>query len=254
MKRVVLALIFCMMISSLSAQTVTPTTSATTATTATATTVTEQLIPMPKTDRLNFFNSIKIDGPMNVVFERVESMNDVRITYDTKGCITSKFKFDIDRSGALVVSEKYDPKRTTVTDVTIYYNSLQSVKISHATAEFKDKLDRDLFDITVSGGATVSLAIETLDTAVECTGQSRLTISGVSKYLSMRVSTAKVDCSQLSTVATIVDASHSAEVRVLVSERLEVTTSTGAKLLYRGTPTILRNHAVLFGGDIININ
>ena len=37
-------------------------------------------------------------------------------------------------------------------------------------------------------------------------------------------------------------------------ERLEATTSTGAKLLYKGTPVILRNHNVAFGGDIINID
>jgi archaeosine-15-forming tRNA-guanine transglycosylase len=111
-----------------------------------------------------------------------------------------------------------------------------------------------MFDIGVSGGAMVSLYVKTLDLAVECTGVSRLTLNGSTKYLTMRVSTAKVDCSTLSTVATIVDASHSAEVRVVVSERLEATTSTGAKLLYKGTPTILRDHTVIFGGDIININ
>ena len=70
----------------------------------------------------------------------------------------------------------------------------------------------------------------------------------------MRVSTAKVDCSQLSTVSTTVEASHSAEVRVVVSERLEATTSTGGKLLYKGTPIILRARNAIFGGDVININ
>ena len=70
----------------------------------------------------------------------------------------------------------------------------------------------------------------------------------------MRVSTAKVDCTKLSVVSATVDASHSSELRLTVSERLEATTSTGAKLLYKGYPTILRDHAMIFGGEIININ
>jgi hypothetical protein len=55
-------------------------------------------------------------------------------------------------------------------------------------------------------------------------------------------------------VSATVDASHSAELRMTITERLEATTSTGAKLLYKGTPTILRDHTVIFGGEIININ
>lgn len=224
-----------------------------TATTA-VTTTTEQVVSIPKTDWLMPFNSIKVDAPLNVVFKKVATDEECRITYDTKGNITSKFKFEVDKKGVLVVSEKSDPKRTSVTDVTIYYNTLREVKIAHAKAEFENRIEGTMFDINVSGGAIASLDVNTLDLAVECTGISRLTINGSTKYLTMRVSTAKVNCSALSTVATIVDASHSAEVRIVVSERLDATTSTGAKLLYKGHPIILRDHTAIFGGDIININ
>lgn len=220
----------------------------------TTTATTEQIISIPKTDWLVSFNRIKIDAPINVVFKQVATADECRITYDTKGNITSKFKFEVDKKGTLVVSEKSDPKRTSVTDVTIYYNTLREVKIAHAKAEFDNRIESTMFDIVVSGGAMVSLDVKTLDLAVECTGVSRLTIGGSTKYLTMRVSTAKVNCSNLSTVSTTVDTSHSAEVRIVVSERLEATTSTGAKLLYKGSPIILRDHTVVFGGDIININ
>lgn len=244
MKRAIFTLICAMIVSAVSAQGVTTASQ----------TVAEQTVSVPKTDWLTPFNSIKVDGPMNVVFKRVERADGVRIVYDTKGNITSKFKFEIDRKGVLVISEKSDPKRTTVTDVTIYYNHLLDVKIAHAKAIFEDCVESRLFDIAVSGGAIVSLNVKTLDVAVECTGISRLTLEGESKYVTMRASTAKVDCSKLSTVSTIVNASHSAEVRVKVSERLEATISTGAKLLYKGSPIILRDHNAIFGGDIININ
>ena len=217
-------------------------------------TTTEQIVSMPKTDWLTPFHSIKINGPMNVVLKSVNNTEDIRIIHDTKGNITSKFKFEVDKNGVLTISEKNDPKRTSVTDITLYYNSLREVKVAHATAQFEDCIKGDMFDISVSGGATVSLNAEVFDLAVECTGTSRLTIGGSTKYLTMRVSTAKVNCSELSTVSTIVDTSHSAEVRIMVSERLEVTTSTGAKLFYKGHPKILRDHSLVFGGEIVNNN
>ncbi len=247
MKRIASIFLFAMAVCSVSAQSMTGSSS-------TPIVEVEQVAVLPKTDWLTAFDRVKIDGPMNVVFKGVKSVEEVRITYDTKGDITTKFKFEIDKNGRLVVSEKSDPKRTSVTDVTIYYHALKDVKIAHAKAKFEDKIEDRLFDLTISGGALVDMEVNTLDIAVECTGVSRLTLSGSTKYLTMNVSTAKVDCSRLSTVSTTVEASHSAEVRIVVSERLEATTSTGAKLLYKGHPAILRNHMVAFGGDIIDIN
>ena len=214
----------------------------------------EKVVSQPKTDWLMAFNRVKVDGPMKVVMRQIPANETPHIIYDTKGNITSKFKFEISKKGELVVTEKYDPKRTSVTDVIICYNTLREAKIAHAKAEFEDVIETTIFDISVSGGAMVSLNVKTLDVAVECTGQSLLTMGGETKYLTMRASTAKVNCSQLDVVSATIDASHAAEVRVVISERLEATSSTGAKLLYKGYPTILRDHTAIFGGDIININ
>ena len=52
---------------------------------AAAATAPEQVVSIPKTDWLTTFHSIKIDGPMNVLFKRVNSAEEVRIIYDTKG-------------------------------------------------------------------------------------------------------------------------------------------------------------------------
>ncbi len=214
----------------------------------------EQVVSIPKTDWLTSFNSVKIDGPMNVIFKKVSTVEESRITYDTKGNITSKFKFEVDKRGTLVVTEKFDPKRTSVTDITIFYHTLREAKIAHAKAIFENVVESKLFDLYVSGGAMVSLAIQTMDIAVECTGVSRLTLKGSTKYFTMKVSTAKVDCTELSVVSATIDASHSSETRVNITERLDATTSTGAKLLYKGRPVILRDHTAVFGGEIININ
>lgn len=248
MKRVLVATILAMAVFAASAQ------NTTTAPTAANDAATEQVVSIPKTDWLTPFTQMKIDGPMNVVIKKVGTVEECRITYDTKGNMTSKFKFEVDKKGVLVVSEKYDPKRTSVTDITIYYYSVNEVKIAHAKAVFEDVVESPIFDLIVSGGAMASLDVNTKDIAVECTGVSRLTLNGSTKYLTMRASTAKIDCTKLSVVSATVDASHSAEVRLTISERLDATTSTGAKLLYKGNPEILRNHEVAFGGEVININ
>ena len=104
---------------------------------------------VPKTDWLVDFRKVKVDGPMNVVLKHVSSADEVRIVYDTKGCITSKFRAEIDKSGVLVVEEKYDPKRTTVTDVTIYYTTLNEVKVAHAKADFEDTIALGNYDIDI---------------------------------------------------------------------------------------------------------
>ena len=152
------------------------------------------------------------------------------------------------------VEERFDQKRTTVTDVTVYYSSLEKVRVSAATVAFEEPLERRVFDMSVSGGAIVTLGIRTLDTFIECTGQSRIVLSGESRYFKLNVSTAKIDAWDLSTVSSIVEASHGAEVRLNVSERLEAVTSTAARLLYRGKPEIIRNRSSLFGGDIVSVD
>jgi len=248
MKKILVMAMFAMATISVAAQ------NSTISTTTNPTATSVPAVSMPKTDWLKPFNNIKVDAPLNIVFKQVATAEECRITYDTKGDITSKFKFEVDKKGTLVITEKADPKRLTVTDVTVYYNTLREVKIAHAKAEFQGRVEYDMLDVLVSGGAMVSLDVNTLDLAVECTGSSRLTVNGSTKYLTMRVSTAKVNCGNLTTVSSVIDASHQAEVRIVVEERLEVTTSTGAKLLYKGHPKIMRNHNVIFGGDIININ
>ncbi len=223
-------------------------------TTSSAVILPEAEVSMPETDRLVDFSRLEISGRMNVRLKKVAPGETVSITYDLKGCITSKFKASVDKDGLLRIEERIDPKRLSTTDVTLYYDTLTDIQIAHATVVFEDTLHSRLLDLAATSGATVSLDVESLDMAVVSTGKSSLALSGTSRYFKLTVSTAKVDASGLQTVSAIVDASHSAEVRVTASERLEAITSTSAKLLYRGRPEIVRGKTSLFGGDIICID
>ena len=94
-------------------------------------------------------------------------------------------------------------------------------------------------------------AVGHVKVTVDVTGQSSVVIDGAARYMGLKVSTAKFDAVNLQTMATIADASHGAEVSLFVTERLEATTSTSAKISYKGSPSIIRIHSSLFGGEIL---
>ena len=211
-------------------------------------------VSLPKTDYLAPFEKIAVSGPIVVKFCRVTNPDDIKIVYDTKNNIASRFRAQIDRNGVLHLTDRFDTKQFPVTtDVTVYHTSLKDISINQATASFDSALDSRILDLSVSGGAVVTATIHTLDTYVECTGKSLLKLDGDSRYFKIAVSTAKVDAFKLSTVSLDVNASHNAEVRCTVTERLEAVTSTSAKLLYKGNPEIIRNRNTMFGGDILAI-
>ncbi len=212
-------------------------------------------VSVPKTDWLAPFTKVLVDGPMTIHFKSVASPEELKIVYDTKGNLASRFRATIDKNGVLNITERFDTKLTTAqTEVTLYFMSLDLIKISHATAYFDDTVKSNILDVSVSGGAIVTLPIETLDASVECTGKSAMVLSGKSRYFKIDVSTAKIDAFALETVALNVNASHGAELKMTVTERLEAVTSTSAKLFYKGRPRIIRNRNSLFGGDIVAVD
>ena len=211
---------------------------------------TVQAVSIPKTDWLPTFNKVSVSGPMYILFKRVATADEAKIVYDTKGSATSRFRAAVNKNGVLQISERFDAKTTLVTDVTVYYVALDEIKIDHSTARFEEPVKSTLLDVAVSGGAVVTMDIDALDTFVECTGKSAIKMGGASRYFKLNVSTARIDAFPLQTVSADVNASHGAEVRLSVEERLEAVTSTSAKLYYKGSPAILRNRNSLFGGEI----
>lgn len=209
---------------------------------------------MVKTDWLAPFSKVEIDGPMRVTLHKVATADEVKIVFDTKGDLTTKFKADIDAKGVLHISERPDPARTDITDVKLYFTKLSAVKVVRAQTVVEDTVTSNLLDIQISGGAIVTIPVEALDLDVVCTGRSSVILSGKTRYLTMEVSTAKVDAAQLSSMASTVKASHAADVTVMATERLEAATATSARLAYKGNPQILRNRTQLFGGDITPID
>lgn len=214
----------------------------------------QSMVALQQTERLSGFTRVELDGQFNVVFKKVSSPADLKITYDTKGDMEARFRATVNKNGILQVSERSaDKNRTRLTDVTICYMEISSLSIARANAKLEGILESDILDLTVTGGAVVNMELQCKDTNIECTGRSSLLLSGQSRYLTLKASSTKVDASALETMCSIVEATHTAEVKVFATERLEAVTSTSGVVSYKGSPSLRRLKTTLFGGEIMEI-
>lgn len=211
------------------------------------------LVNVPHTEWLGSFDRIYINGKMQVRLVKISGEDGPKIVYDTKGSTTTRFKVEVDKKGTLNVEESIDPKRATITEVTIYYPEIKGLVADAADVSFDNPFEAKMFDLEVSGGANLNAEIRVLDLQAEVTGKSSVVLTGEARYMRLNISTAKFDASNFSTVSSIIGASHGAEVSIAVSERLEAETSTSAKVSYKGNPAIMRTYSSLFGGEITQI-
>jgi hypothetical protein len=164
--------------------------------------------------------------------------------------VTSKFTVEVDREGVLKIRERYDPKRVGATEVKLFYNTLDDIKLSRADAVFEGTLKTSIVDIVLSNGAQLIANIDVKDIKIRISGECRVELTGHTLYQDADVATAKYNAIGLESVSTIVRAEHNAEVKVDATERLEAKSTTGGKILYKSTPDILRTEKSLFGVDI----
>lgn len=213
-------------------------------------TASRHVVSAPRSEWLGSFSGIDISGNLQLKLIKTSVEEAPHIRYDTQGETGSKFRTSIDKNGILKIEEPVDSKRTTVTQVTLWCNDIVSLRVAGADIEFDNAVAGDMFDLEITGGANVQAKFDVADLAVTVTGRSSLTVEGSSKYLRLEISTGKFDGADLLTVSSVVDASHTSEVLLSVSERLEAATSTSAKISYKGSPRIIRAHTTLFGGEI----
>ena len=79
----------------------------------------ERVASIPKTDLLTPFTAIEIDGPLNVNMKHVDDESEVKIVYDTKGSMTSKFRATVNKDGVLRVEERFDRVHMSVDSVNL---------------------------------------------------------------------------------------------------------------------------------------
>ena len=153
----------------------------------------------------------------------------------------------------LRISERADARRPDRTSVTVYYNSLERIAIADAVATFDSTLVATVLDLTVGGMAQVTARMDVKDLKMELSGKSAATLTGAVRYLSLFVSTGKVEAAGLETMAAEVNVTSSGTASLWVTDRFQGKTSTGGKITYKGVPPIVRGGSKFMGGDITRV-
>ena len=196
------------------------------------------------------FAAVEVAGAIDIELIRVPASEAPKIVYDTKGSYTTRFTFEV-KNNVLRINERVDARRPDRTQVTLYYNTLESLSITDATATVRDTIDTRLFDLSVGARATLHATLDVQDLNMELTGRnSRATLQGSARYLTLYASTGTVDALELQVMAARINVTGGGSVFVDVTDRLEAQTSTNGRLSYKTEPAIRREATRFMGGDI----
>ena len=108
--------------------------------------------PTEHNEWLTTFEAVAVDADLDIKFVKVPDTEAPKIVYDTKGSYTSKFRAEV-KDKTLRISERPDSRRPDRTEVTVYYNTLQSVSLSGAAAVVTAGNIRSVTSITVMWSA-----------------------------------------------------------------------------------------------------
>lgn len=210
--------------------------------------------PEPVQEYLPRFSAIEVDAPIKLTLIKIGSSEAPRIIYDTKGVTTSRFTAEVNpRTSTLVISERSDSRRESVTEVTVYFHNLTDISISKADVTVDGVIDTQLLDIKVSNDSHFVAEIDVLDLYFTASGRSCILLNGSARYQTIDISTAEYDADGLESMSCVAVSSHNARIEIDATERLECRTTTGGSVHYKSTPIILRSEITLFGGEITQL-
>ena len=208
-----------------------------------------EALPAGRSEWLAPFDAVEVDATVDIRFVEVPATEAPRIVYDTKGDDNTKFRAEV-RNGVLHIRERADMHRTARTQVTVNYNTLRSLTITDANATFANTLAAPMFDLTVGARSSVDIHADIQDLMMELSGDSRAKLTGAVRYLTLSVSTGRVDALDLRCESAVVTAKNKAEVTVDVADRLEAKAVTSGSIFYKRMPVLLRTSQSLLAGTI----
>lgn len=98
------------------------------------------------------------------------------------------------------------------------------------------------FNLDMSGGSKVQLALDTKKLEMDMSGASKVTLTGVADEVRMDMSGAsKVDAADLEARRVWVEASGASTLKVFAKNELSINASGATKVAYKGDPTISSN-------------
>ena len=203
-----------------------------------------------KMEWLPSFNGVIVEGLFRIRFERVPMDQAPKIIFNTKGVYDSRFTAEVNKNKMLVISERIGARERSETEVTVYYNNLEEIRISGANATFGEPIDFPQARCWFSNGAVVSAALDVKDLQMDVTGKSGVVLTGKVRYWDLNVSTAQVDAAAVEVKSVRVNSTSKADVTITAPERLEASVGTKGRITCIGEPELLHTSNSLIGGEI----
>lgn len=203
-----------------------------------------------KMEWLPSFTGVSVDGLFKITFIQVPTDQAPRIVFNTRGIYDTRFKAEVNEEKMLSITERIGSRTKSDTEVTIYYNTLETIRIAGADASFESPIDCPMAECRISDGATVRAEFDTKDLQMEITGKSVVVLTGSARYWDLSISTGQLDASQVECMALDMTASNRAEVTIQAPERLKASVSTRATIRCKGQPELLHTSNSLIGGKI----
>ena len=200
-----------------------------------------QAEPAGRHEWLAPFEAVEVDAAVAIRFEQAPAGEAPSIRYDTQGDDDTKFRAEV-RGGVLRIRERVDLHRPRRTTVVVRYEALRSLVLTDAEAEVDGVLTATFFDLTVGARASLTAAVEVQDLLIELSGESRATLTGQVRYLTLQASTGTVDAAGMTCMAARASVQNRARVTLDVTDRLETRTATGATIDCAAPPALVRNN------------
>ncbi len=196
------------------------------------------------------FDNININGAVKLtIIEHSDSLPP-KIKYELNGGKAENFSATVDDKGVLNISEKAEKGRQSITEVTLYTAPFKSIKAASADVWFKGTFKGILLDVELMQKARLSGQIDMLDLKIKLIGKSSAQLSGVCKYLTVEAASSNLIATDLDVISARVIASQKSNVDVNALDRIEVESSSSAKVIYGGDPNLVRIYTGFIEGTV----
>lgn len=204
--------------------------------------------------QLASFSRLRVEANMELTLVEAKEGDSPRIVYDLGDNDPEKFKFSVKGDKTLSITQIYNSRSVSVIRAKLYYNKeLNNITISRAKVYFGSNFKGSLIDIALYDEAEMRCTVDCDDMKLEVQSDSRMTLEGRSRYLSLDASSgARVELRSADILSMIVRSSHGAVVALNAGERLQVNASTGSTVKYWGTPLVLRVDKSLISGSLLH--
>lgn len=197
------------------------------------------------------FGGVSVEGLFRVRFVKVAADQAPRIVFDTKGVYDSGFKARVDKNRTLVVSERIGNRERSATEVTVYYHTLDEIRVRGAEVSFDEPVEGSIVRCGVADGGLLRASFAVKDLSLELTGRSVAVLSGAIRYGDFSVSTGRLDASGAEVMSLRIRVTNKGEATVAAPERLEASFATKGRLVCVGRPELLHLSNALIGGEIV---